>query len=78
MDGPRSHNPMVRHFRFWSLTAKPRFCLPRTSTRIMFSLVLRHSKKKERLIPFEVSQKREKKKKKGFMKEVEFKVTSKE
>lgn len=44
----------------------------------MFSLVLRHSKKKERLIPFEVSQKREKKKKKGFMKEVEFKVTSKE
>ena len=42
----------------------------------MFSLVLRHSKKRERLIPFEVSQKG-KKKKKGFVKEVEFKLTSK-
>lgn len=42
----------------------------------MFSLVvLRHSKLKERLIPFEVSQKA---KKKGFVKEVEFKLTSKE
>ena len=42
----------------------------------MFSLVvLRPSKMKERLIPFEVSQKE---KKKGFVKEVEFKLTSKE
>lgn len=57
---------MVRHFRFWSLTAKPRFCLPRLAA-IMFSLVLRHSKKKE-INSFEVSQKGEKKK--GFMKEV--------
>lgn len=76
LDCPRSHNPMVRHFRFWSLSAKPVFCLPRTGTRTMFSLVvLRHSKLKERLIPFEVSQKA---KKKGFVKEVEFKLTSKE
>lgn len=53
---PRLHNPIW--FRL-VLTAKPLLFLLYTSTRIMFSTVVpRHSKREERFVPSEVSQKR--------------------